>query len=72
MAATFAERVTAKTTDVRIGRALLSIVAAPFYAIGFLLGLVLVVIVWCWAAVTIGISDGRRVRSEDPVTNGAS
>lgn len=73
MAATFAERVTAKTADVRVGRALLSLVAAPFYALGFLLGLVLVVVVWSWAAVQIGVSDGRRVRREDTVSvDGAS
>lgn len=71
MAATFAERVTVKTTEVRVGRALLTILAAPFYAVGFLIGLLLVVVVWCWAAVSIGVSDGRHVRSGDAVTDGA-
>jgi hypothetical protein len=62
MSVTFVERVNARVVDVRIGRALLSVLAAPFYVVGFLVGLVLVAVVWCWAAVQVGAGDARGLR----------
>ena len=59
MASTFTTRVAAKAAEVRPARAALSVLAAPFYVVGWLLGLVFVVLVWCWAAAQVGFGDAR-------------
>ena len=56
----YPDRVAAKVADVKIGRLLLTICASPFYALGFLLGLAVAVVLWCGAAVAVGVSDARR------------
>lgn len=45
-------------------KAFLTILAAPFYLLGLLLGLVWLVLVMAWAAVAVGVDVGRRVRPQ--------
>jgi hypothetical protein len=56
----YPDRVAAKVADVKIGRLILTILAAPFYALGFLLGLLVAAVLWCGAAIAVGVSDARR------------
>lgn len=66
----FADRVAARAVEVRPARLALSVLAAPFYVLGWLLGIVLVAFAWIAAAVTVGMSDARTRR--DGGSNGAS
>lgn len=56
----FPARVAVRAADVQFARLLLSILAAPFYLLGLVVGLVLVAARWCWAAVLIGIEDVKK------------
>lgn len=61
----FADRVAARAIEVRPARILLSVLAAPFYALGWLVGLVIVAVMWTVAAVQLGVSDARARRGPD-------
>ena len=63
----YPDRVAAKVADVKLSRILLTVLAFPFYALGFVLGLLVAVVLWCGAAIAVGISDARK----DRVTDGA-
>lgn len=65
MATTFVDRVAVQAQQVRPVRVLLSILAAPFYALGFVVALVVVVAAWFWAAAQVGWADARQ-RGRDP------
>ena len=54
------DRVQAAALDVRPLRVVLSVLAAPFYVAGLVVGVVLVGLTWCWAAVQVGVADVRR------------
>lgn len=54
------DRVAVAALEIKPLRILLSLVAAPFYALGFLIGLVLVALTWVYAAVQVGVADARR------------
>lgn len=54
------DRVAAAAQDVKPLRLLLSVVAFPFYLLGLVAGLVVVVFVWIAAAVQVGFADVRR------------
>ena len=56
---TFPERVALKAQTVRPVQVLLTILAAPFYVIGFLIGFIWAALVWLWAATTVGFADAR-------------
>lgn len=62
---TMTDRIAAKAVDVRPLRVLLSVLAAPFYALGFVVGVLLVAGAWCYAAVGVGVSDARNRRVND-------
>lgn len=53
----FADRVAAQALEVRFARLLLSLLAFPFYLLGLVLGLVVLAVRWCYAAVQVGIAD---------------
>lgn len=61
----YPERVAAKASEIEWGRAVLSILAFPFYALGFLVGLFLALVAFAWAAVAVGVSDARKDRVTD-------
>lgn len=62
--AEFQAQVEAKATTLRPGRAVLTVVAAILYSIGWLIGLlfkaVWAVIAWGWAASVVGFQSARR------------
>lgn len=66
---TFVQRSIEQAIDLRLGRIILTILAAPFYLFGLLLGAVVVVAVVAAGAVKLGIADARR-RAEAPVADG--
>jgi uncharacterized membrane protein YciS (DUF1049 family) len=64
----YPDRVAAKVADVKLSRLLLTVLAAPFYALGFILGVLFAAVLWCGAAIAVGVSDARK----DRVTDGAA
>ena len=60
MATTFVDRVAVQAQQIRPVKALLTVLAAPFYAVGFAAALVVVVVTWFWAAAQVGWADARR------------
>lgn len=72
MTATFTARVSARAIEIRPARAVLSVLAAPFYALGWLLGLLFVAAVWCVAAGQVGFGDARRRPDVDVVVTDAA
>ncbi len=65
MTATMTDRIAAKAASTRPLRVLLSILAFPFYALGLVLGFVVVGFLWCYAAVGVGIADVRSRKGTD-------
>lgn len=63
--ARFVDRVAEQATTVRPLKLLLTIPAAMFYALGWLLGLVVVVVLFAVAAVKLGVADARA-RADRP------
>lgn len=55
-------RVAARAVEIQPARVALTILAAPFYALGFLVGLLWVAIAWSCAAVALGVADVRASR----------
>lgn len=70
MATTMTERVAAEAMSVRPGRLLLTVLAFPFYVLGWLLGLLVVCFLFAVSAVKVGISDARA-RGPRGVTDGS-
>lgn len=63
----FADRVAVQAADVRLLRVLLTVVALPFYAFGFVVAVLWLAARWVYAAVTVGFADARdrwQVNSE--------
>lgn len=60
MVATYAERVATRAATFKPLRALLIVLASPFYLIGLLVGLLWILVSWAYAAVLVGVEDGRR------------
>lgn len=56
----FVDRVAERALAVKPTRLLLSLLAFPFYLIGALLGLLLVVVLFAWGALQTGIDDVRK------------
>lgn len=57
------DRVANAAQDVKPLRIALSVLAAPFYALGLVVGLVVVVGAWVVAAVQVGFTDARGLGS---------
>lgn len=58
------ERVALKAVEVKPLRVLLSVLAAPFYLLGAALAVLVVLVMWCVAAVQVGFGDVKN-RSRD-------
>lgn len=56
-------RITDAARQVRVGAFLLVVLVAPFYVVGWLVGKVLLGLAFIGAAVKVGWSDARKVRS---------
>ena len=65
MTSTMTDRIAAKAVDLRPLRILLSIIAAPFYVLGLVVGVLIVAATWCYAAVGVGITDARNRQVTD-------
>lgn len=50
-------RVAAKANELRPARILLSVLSFPFYVLGLLVGLLIVLVGWIVAAVAVGVAD---------------
>lgn len=55
--ANFPERVALKASDVAVAKVLLTLLAVPFYLLGFAVGAVWVAVRWIFAAVVVGFGD---------------
>lgn len=53
-----AERISLEARQIRFGRTLLTLFAAFFYALGWLLGAIWLALVWSVTAMKVGIQDG--------------
>jgi hypothetical protein len=60
----FPERVAVKAADVQVGRLLLSLLALPFYVLGFAVGIGFAAIAWVYTAAVIGFRDVVAERSD--------
>jgi hypothetical protein len=56
----YVDRVTLRAAQVRPLRALLSVLAFPFWVLGAVGALLVVLFVWCWAAVAVGFVDVKE------------
>lgn len=70
-AVTLPERVAARSRAVSVNpvQVLLSVLAAPFFVLGWAVGAVVVAVLWVWAAVAVGFDVGRG-RAEPLGTRG--
>lgn len=59
IAAGFVERVAAQAVAVRPMRLLLTLLALPFYVLGWVVGLLWVAVLFAYGAVKVGIADAR-------------
>jgi hypothetical protein len=57
----FIERAASKASDVKFAKVLLTILAAPFYVLGWLIGLLVVVVLLAWGAIRLGVADVRAL-----------
>jgi len=48
-----------KAATFRPSRAILTILALPFFVIGFVAAIIWVALSWCFAAVAVGFSDAK-------------
>lgn len=64
----FPERVAAKAVDIRVARILLTILAAPFYVVGFVAGVLWLALRWVFAALVVGFTD---ITNREQVTDDA-
>lgn len=63
--AKFVDRVAEQAATVKPLRLLLSIPAAVFYVVGWLLGLVVVLVLWAVSSVQLGIADAKAFGRRD-------
>lgn len=59
--ATTLDRIAAEAKQLRPGRVLLTIVTAPFFLIGWLIGVVWLALALLWSAGVVGCRAGREV-----------
>lgn len=59
------EQISARARDLDLGGVLLTLLALPFFLLGFGLALAWTAVGWCWAAVLVGWERGRE-RSQPP------
>lgn len=66
----FVDRVNEEAKDVEFWRAVLTVIAAVLYGVGWTIGWVFkgtwLVVTWCYAAAKVGFMDARRSRQPDP------
>lgn len=60
MATTFVDRVAVEAATVRPVKLLLTLLTLPFYVLGWLVGLLFVVVMFAVGAVKVGVADARE------------
>lgn len=60
MAVAFVDQVAARASQISFARVLLSLLAAPFYVLGTIVGVLWVTAAWGLAAAQLGVSDARE------------
>lgn len=58
----YVARVEGKVAEISVARVLLAVLAAPLYALGWLVGIVVVAVLWLFAAVAVGFADAKKPR----------
>jgi hypothetical protein len=66
----FPARVADRAADIKISRVLLTILACPFYVLGFLAGLLIAAVTWSLAAARVGFGDARTRGEVEPERRG--
>lgn len=59
------DRITTQARDVHFGRTVLTIIAAVFFSLGWIVAKVWLAVVWCAVAVKVGWAEARTPRNED-------
>lgn len=59
------DRITTQARDVHFGRTILTIIAAVFFGLGWVVAKVWLGIVWCAVAVKVGWLEARRPAQRD-------
>jgi len=63
----FVERVAVSAVSVKPAKMLLTLLALPFYVLGWVLGVLFVVVQFAVAAVKVGVADARAKVAAAPV-----
>lgn len=61
----YSQRVGERAQQIQVVRLVLAVLAAPLYALGWLVGILVVALLWLLAATAVGFSDARA-RSRRP------
>lgn len=61
----YTQRVGERAQQIQVVRLVLAVLAAPLYALGWLVGILVVALLWLLAATAVGFSDART-RSRRP------
>jgi hypothetical protein len=62
---TYPDRVASRASELQLAKIVLGVIAAPFWLIGFVAGLLWLVLLWIIAAVQVGFTDSVRRRGTD-------
>lgn len=62
----FVDRVTAEALNVRPAKAILTVLAVPFYVLGWVIGLLWVVVLFAVGAIKVGILDAKERATRTP------
>ena len=55
----FADRVAVQAREIRFLRVLLTLLAAPFFALGWIVGMIWVAVTWILAAAALGFEQAK-------------
>lgn len=58
------QRISDEAREVRFGRTVLTVIAALFYAVGWLVAKLWLALAWCATAVKVGWQEARRPQRE--------
>lgn len=62
----YSQRVADRAQGIQFVRLLLTVLAFPFYALGWVIGVLWLLATWVIAAVAVGVGDGRRRQASEP------
>lgn len=65
------DQISREARQVDVGRVLLTLIAAVFYAIGWVAGKALLAVVWCAVAVKVGFNEARTEARKPGGSRGA-